>query len=101
MNKKESDVIKEYILTFNIPSGVLMVYGDSEKAVKGYIGNAVDCVEDVCVYCKNHDLKVYHKTKFGIVGLLGFLRTYRLCKKHSVYSSFDDLYDFIKLKAKE
>lgn len=95
MDKISKKILKEYFYAFNTPSGILILYGDNMDKCKPYITDAVDSVEDVCEYCKAHGLSVFYKAKKTLAGLLGLIRTYRLTKIYSVYSSWKNVCEYI------
>ena len=99
MNNNAEKVLKQYFYSFNIPSGVLILYGDNIQRCKPYLDDIVDSVEDICIYCKQHELKVYHKTNKNIKGLIGFIITYRLTKKYSVNCTWNDVCNYILEKS--
>ena len=75
---------------FRLPNSLLVVYGHNMSACKPYIENAIDSVEDICKYCREHDLHILCKPILSIAGLLEYLRVRRLTGKYSVNGSWSD-----------
>lgn len=95
MDELDELVLKTYFHSFDIPSGMLMIYGDNMIKCASYINNTVNSVEDICIYCKKHDLRIFHKTNRSITGFIGLIRTCILGKKYGVYSSWNDVVKYI------
>ena len=89
-------VIKDNCYGFHCKSGDLIVYGNNIKICRPYIDNLVfNCVEDLCDYCSQHNLRVWHKHNCSLNGLFEIFRVRRLTKKYSVYSSWKELKQYL------
>ena len=85
----------ENVYAYHIPYGYLFLYGDDMNMCRQYIDDAFDCVEDICNYCSQHNLRVFHKPNRSLNGLLEIFRVRRLTKKYSVYSSWKELKEYL------
>jgi len=85
---------------FFIPHGELILYGDNLKACKPYIDNVgLESVEDLCLYCKQHGLRIYHNPQRSLRGFLTIPRVLNLTRKYSVHSSWNDVLRYIQSRA--
>lgn len=83
------------IYGFHFLYGDLFVYGDNIKMCIPYIDNAADSIEDLSVYSKHHDLRIFYKPNKSLLGFFSSFRVTFNTKKYSVYSSWHKLCDFI------
>ena len=79
------------IYGYRLPHGTLILYGHNMKSCIPYIDNAIDSVEDICKYCSRHNLHILYQMNHSFVGLIEYLRVYRLTKKYSVRGSWDEI----------
>ena len=82
------------IYGYRLPHSILILYGENIGKCIPYIDNAVDSVEDVCKYCSTHDLRILHRRNHSFIGMIEFLRVYRLTKKYSVRGIWKDIPDY-------
>lgn len=87
----------ENVYSFKIPHGQLFLYGDNLKMCRRYIDDAVRSVEDICAYCSEHNIRIYHKPNRSLSGLLEKCCVYKLTKKYHVRSSWKELKAYILL----
>ena len=87
----------ENLFKYCIPHGELIIYGDNMSLCKPYI-NDIDqkTVENICMYCQQHDLRVFHKPDKNLRGYLEIPRVARLTKKYYVYSNWDDVLKYLE-----
>lgn len=83
---------------FHLKNSNLFVYGKNMQYCITYIDNAINSVEDICIYCQLHHLHIYCQPNRSLYGLADFLRVYMLGKKYSVYGSFKEFYPYLKTK---
>jgi len=89
--------IKEYCYGFHAKGGDLIVYGDNVKICRQYMDTLTpDCIEDVCEYCSQHDIRIFHKFDRSIGGLISLIEVYILTKKYNVHSSFKELVQYLE-----
>lgn len=81
----------ENVYAYHIPYGDLFLYGDNINMCRQYIDSAIDSVEDICIYCSQHNLRIWHKPNRSLNGFLEIFRVRKLTKKYSVYSSWKEL----------
>lgn len=86
------------IYGYRLPHGILILYGPNVKVCKNYIDDVINNVEDVCNYCSNHNIHIVHNHTHNILGLIEFLRVYRLIRKYNVHGSLDEVQPYIKSK---
>lgn len=79
------------IYAYHLPHGLLVIYGNNMKTCMPYIDNAVNSVEDVCIYCSQHNLQILHQTHHSFNGLIEYIRVYHLTKKYSVRGSWEEI----------
>ena len=63
----------------------LYLYGDDLHIYMPYIEDIVDSVEDICIYCKQRNIHIYHWSNFkSLNGIIEFFRVLILLKRHKV-----------------
>lgn len=89
--------IQEYCYGFHAKGGDLIIYGDNVKICRPYLDDiSTDFVEDVCEYCSQHNIRIFHKFDRSIGGLIALVEVYILTKKYNVRSSWKELVRYLE-----
>ena len=82
-----------------IRCGELFVYGDNLQLCKSHLDDeSIQSVEDICRYCQQHKLRIYHKPKYTLFGLFEIYQVFTLTKKYSVRSTWTDVLRYLDTK---
>ena len=77
---------------FNSRYGELFIYGDNLSICRPYIETMYfETIESLCIYCKQHDLRIFYLPERTLRGLWENPRVLRLTLKYSVYSSWTNV----------
>lgn len=79
---------------FHLLHGDLIVYGTTIDMCTPYLAELIS-VEDICIYSKYHNFRVYYKPAAKIQCFIEFLRVYKLARKYSVYGNFYEVADYV------
>lgn len=81
---------------FHSRHGELLIYGDNMNICRPYI-EAMDFknIESLCIYCKQHDLRIFYLHNRTLRGYWEKPRVLRLTLKHAVCSSWSDVKEYI------
>ena len=85
------------LYAFHIPHGSLFLFGENLEHCKPYIDSSVNSVEEVCVYCNKHNLRVHYQPKHIVCSLFESFRVHRLTKKYSVFASWSELNHYLQI----
>ena len=88
------------IHSYDIPHGVLYLYGGDLQMCLPYIKGLCNSVEGICLYCQQHNILIYHKPNFSVFGFFEIFRVGRLTTKYSVRGTKKGLYDYVGIKWK-
>ena len=78
--------------SYQLPNGVLVIYGHNVDYMQTYLDDHSDSVENLCSYCHTHNLRVcYVRRSKTLRSLLEYLRVERLKLKHNVTGNILDL----------
>ena len=83
------------VYIIHIPKGSLYLYGANLDICVPYIDDCINCVEDVCDYCHNHQLQVFYEPNHKIGSMIELFRVIRLTSKYHVYSSRNKINQFL------
>ena len=77
---------------YQLPNGVLVIYGRNVDYMQSYLDAHSDSVESLCSYCHTHNLHIcYIRRNKTLRSLLEYLRIERLKYKHNVTGTILDL----------
>jgi len=82
---------------FHTYCGDLFIFGDNMEICKPYLNDIkVESIEEVLEYCKEHKLRAYLYQKRSIKGIIGFISTYFSAKKMGVYSTWENILQYLE-----
>lgn len=77
--------MKKY--AFQLPNGILILYGENLTSCIPYIDNCVDSAEDICEYCSDHGISLEYRT-WTVKGIIEYLRIVRVGRKYGIRVKF-------------
>ena len=87
----------ENAYAFYLPHGSVFLYGENLNHCKTYVDTSIDSFEDLCIYCKNHGLRIYYLGKKSVPAFFEGILIRTLTRKYGVYSSWKEIQHYLNV----
>lgn len=82
----------ENVYGYHLDHGNIIIFGDNLKYCIQYIDSCINSVEDICEYCKTHELLVsYISQRKNINTMITYFHVRKLAKRYNVFASSKEL----------